>query len=76
MIEVRFILFSNRVLSQRVDGRKADQIDGKEATYNVWDLGRLFRFVAEVDRPEEIVVDLAKDIGGPVPALPAYMDDA
>ena len=42
----------------------------------MWDLGRLFRFATEGDRPEEIIVDLAKDFGGPVPALPAYMDDA
>ena len=30
------ILLSNRVLSDRVDGRAADEIEGKAVTYNVW----------------------------------------
>ena len=38
--KVRFFLISNRQLSERVDRREADELDGKTITYSVWDLRR------------------------------------
>ena len=42
--KVRLFLISNRELSERVDGRNADELDGRTVTYSVWDLRRLYRF--------------------------------
>ena len=37
---VRLILITNRELSERVDGRPADELDGRAITYSVWDIRR------------------------------------
>lgn len=74
--KVRLFLVSNRVLSTRVDGMAAGELDGIPVTYSVWDLGRLHRFVASGHGREEIEIDLEKDFNGPLSALPAHMKDA
>lgn len=70
---IRMILISNRELSDRVDGRKADQIDDRDVTYNVWDLKRLHRFATAGLGREEIEIDLKRDFGGVLPLLPAHL---
>ena len=42
--KVRLFLISNRVLSARVDGREAGELQGKPITYSVWDAERLRKF--------------------------------
>lgn len=74
--KVRLFLISNRVLSERVDGREAGEVNGVPITYSVWDLGRLYRFAASGHGREEIEIDLVKDFGGPVAALPAHLNEA
>ena len=68
--KVRLLLISNRELSKRVDGRPAGSLGEKRVTYSVWDLRRLHR-AASNPEPEAIEIDLVKDFGGPLPALPA-----
>ena len=68
--KVRLILVSNRELSERVDGRPAGVLEGKRVTYSVWDLRRLHRADTSSE-PEEMVLDLANDFGGPIAILPA-----
>ena len=68
--KVRFLLISNRELSERVDGRPAGRLAEKPVTYSVWDLRRLHR-AASNPEPEAIEIDLVKDFGGPLPILPA-----
>lgn len=68
--KVRLILVSNRELSDRVDGRPAGLLAGKRVTYSVWDLRRLHRADTSSE-PEEMVIDLANDFGGPIAILPA-----
>ncbi len=68
--KVRLILVSNRELSERVDGRPAGILEGKRVTYSVWDLRRLHRADTSSE-PEEMVLDLANDFGGPIAILPA-----
>lgn len=70
---VRMFLISNRELSERVDGRKADEIDGRTVTYSVWDIKRLHRTATDSQGREEIEVDLNGDFGGPIPLLPAHL---
>ncbi len=74
--KVRMLLISNRILSTRVDGRSAGEIKGIPLTYSVWDLGRLHRFVATGHEREEIEIDLVKEFGGPMAALPAHLKEA
>ena len=73
---VRLFLITNRALSERVDGRKADELDGRTITYSVWDIGRLYRQATVGHGREEIDVDLAGSFGGPLSVLPAQQSDA
>ena len=68
---VRLFLISNRVLSLRIDGREAGELDGVPVTYNVWDLGRMHRYAMSGREREAIEVDL-DHFGGPLPILPAH----
>ena len=68
---VRLFLITNRELSERVDGRDADQFDDRTITYSVWDIGRLYRQATVGHGREDIDVDLAGSFGGPLSALPA-----
>jgi len=74
--KVRLFLISNRLLSSRIDGRKAGSWDGVNVTYSVWDIARLHRFASANSEREEIHVDLEKDFGGSLPVLPAAMSDS
>lgn len=71
--KVRLLLISNRVLSDRVDGRQAGEIEGRDLTYSVWDIARLHRYAAEGHGREDIVIDLKKDFGRALPLLPAHL---
>ena len=72
IVKVRLLLVSNRVLSQRVDGRVEEELNDISITYNVWDLGRLYRYVASGHSREAIEIDLAKEFGGALASLPAH----
>ncbi len=69
---IRILLISNRELRLRVDGMKADKIDGRQVTYNVWDITRLHKFVKSGQSREEMVIDLEDDFNEPVALLPAH----
>ena len=73
MSRVRMILISNRVLSSRVDGLEAGELNGMPITYSVWDLGRVHRYDVSGQEREDIVVELSES-GGPLTLLPAHMD--
>lgn len=74
--KVRLFLISNRVLSARVDGREAGQLNGVPITYSVWDAERLRKFATSGAAREEIEIDLERDFGGPLALLPAHMNEA
>jgi hypothetical protein len=63
------------LLSSRIDGKAAGKFVGIEVTYNVWDIGRLHRYVASGAEREEILIDLEKDFGSPLPLLQAHIED-
>ena len=73
---VRLFLITNRALSERVDGREADELDGRTMTYSVWDIGRLYRQATVGHGREDIDVDLAGSFGGPLSVLPAQQPEA
>ena len=70
---IRMFLLTNRVLSERVDGRPADRYEGKAVTYSVWDVVRLHRFAVAGRGREDIEIDLEGDFGGALPLLPAHL---
>ena len=72
---VRLFLVTNRMLSSRVDGREAGQLQGVPITYSVWDLGRLHRFVTSGNEREDYMVNL-DEFGGPLLVLPAHLQQA
>ena len=74
--KVRLFLISNRELSDRVDRRDADDLDGKIITYSVWDISRLCRFLTVGHGREEIDIDLENDYGGSIPVLFAQHPNA
>ena len=73
---VRLFLITNRELSERVDGRAADELDGRTITYSVWDIRRLYRQATVGHGREDIEIDLEKDFGGPLTVLPAQQLEA
>ena len=75
-IKVRILLISNRILSARVDGREAGEVESVPVTFGVWDIDRLHRFVSSGRGREEIEIDLVKDFGGCLPALSAHLTEA
>ncbi len=74
--KVRILLISNRLLSERVDGRDAGEVQEVPVTYGVWDVGRLHRYLISGHGREDIEIDLAEDFGGALPVLPAHLDGA
>ena len=70
--KVRLFLVTNRMLSSRVDGREAGQLEGVPITYSVWDLGRLHRFITSGHEREDYMVNL-NEFGAPLSVLPAHM---
>ena len=73
---VRLFLITNRALSERVDGRAADELDGRTVTYSVWDIRRLYRQATSGHGREDIEIDLEEDFGGPLAVLPTQQADA
>ena len=73
---VRLFLITNRELSERVDGRQAEEFDGRTITYSVWDIRRLHRQATVGHGREDIDIDLEEDFGGPLPILPAQKNGA
>ncbi len=70
---IRMFLVSNRELSERVDGREAEEFDGRIITYSVWDIRRLHHFVTAGHGREKIEIDLQVDFGRALPLLPAHL---
>lgn len=70
---IRMFLLTNRVLSERVDGRPADRFDGKTITYSVWDVVRLHRFAVAGRGKEDIEIDLEGEFDTALPLLPAHL---
>ena len=74
--KVRLLLVGNRALSERVDGRPAGTIEGKQVTYSVWDIRRLHGLATVGQGREELEIDLVADFGGAIPVLPAQQPEA
>ena len=74
--KLRFLLVSNRALSERVDGRPAEVLEGRQVTYSVWDIRRLHGYATAGAAREDMEIDLVNDFGGPLSVLPAQQSVA
>lgn len=70
--KVRLLLISNRIMSERIDGRVTERLHDTPISYNVWDLGRLHRYVMSGRAREDIEIDLVNGFGGELAILPAH----
>lgn len=66
---VRFVILTNRTLSQRVDGKASGTIDDIPVSYSVWDLGRFHRFTSSTRERDTLEIDFVRDFGRGIPAL-------
>ncbi len=73
--KLRLLMVSNRVLSERINGRADGTIDGRPVLYSVWDMRRLHRFATSSAEREELEIDLIKDFGGALPVLPTQQTE-
>jgi hypothetical protein len=55
----------------RTEYREAEEIDGLEISFHIWDMRRLHRLVIAGQRREPIEVDLIERFGEPIPCLVA-----
>ncbi|MHB8794815.1 MAG: AIPR family protein [Candidatus Nanopelagicales bacterium] len=74
--KVKIVLMTDRVLSSRVDGIQAEELDGVPIVHTVWDIGRLYQLVVEGRGREEVEIDLVQEFGSGLAALPAHVGDA
>ena len=74
--KVKLILISNRQYIGRDDAVKLSPLGSTPITWSVWDLARFERFDRSGQAREEMVIDFAKDFGGPLPALKASQSGA
>jgi hypothetical protein len=74
--KVKLILVSNRQYIGRDDAVKLQELDDVPVTWSVWDLARFERFDRSGQAREDMVIDFARDFGGPLPALKASQTGA
>lgn len=73
--KVKLLLITNKKLSTRIDGRDEASVAGVPVVHSVWDGSRLATLLRGAGR-EEMIIDLAGEFGGAVPALKAYAPGA
>jgi len=68
------VLLTNARVSSRVEALPTAAVAGLPTSYEVWDLGRLYRLELSGREREDIEVDLTTVTSGGVPCLPAFAD--
>lgn len=74
--KIKLILVTNKINKSRTDAKPVGSIGGVPVTSNVWDLGRIQRFIAAGETREDLVIDFAEEFGEPIPVLKASYDGA
>lgn len=74
--KIKLILVTNKVNKSKTDAQPVGNIGEVPVTSNVWDLGRIQRFVEAGQTREDLVVDFAEEFGEPIPVLKASFDGA
>lgn len=76
LTKIKLILVTNKVNKSKADAQPVGQIGDVPVTSNVWDLGRIQRFIEAGQTREDLVIDFAEDFGEPIPVLKASFDGA
>lgn len=74
--KIKLILVTNRINKSRTDAQPVGKIGEVPVTSNVWDLGRIQRFIEAGQTREDLVIDFAADFGEAIPVLRASFDGA
>lgn len=74
--KIKLILVTNKINKSKTDAQPVGSIGDVPVTSNVWDLGRIQRFLAAGQTREDLVIDFAEDFGEPIPVLKASFDGA
>ena len=72
--KIKLIVVTNKINKSKTDAQPVGTIGEIPVTSNVWDLGRIQRFVEAGQTREELVIDFAEDFGEPIPILKASYD--
>lgn len=68
---LNFILFSERVLSERIKELPDSVVEGISASYQVWDVSRLERLRNSSGQKESLDLDFEELFGASIPCIPA-----
>lgn len=71
--KVNFFIFSERILSDRLQSLESNRVCGIEANYSVWDISRLHRQRSSRSHKEALDIDLRSAFGTGLPCLPAHI---
>jgi len=74
--KIKLILVTNRINKSKTDAKPVGKIGEIPVTSNVWDLGRIQRFIEAGQTREDLVIDFAEDFGEAIPILRASLDGA
>ncbi|MEI5688949.1 AIPR family protein [Sphingomonas kyungheensis] len=74
--KIKLILVTNRINKSKTDAQPVGKIGEIPVTSNVWDLGRIQRFIEAGQTREDLVIDFAEDFGEAIPILRASFDGA
>ena len=75
-VSIKLIIATNAVTTARVDAFSAGTVDGKNVTFNVWDLSRLKKYIEQGQVRENLAIDFKKEYGGGLPILKAFGSSA
>lgn len=74
--KIKLIVVTNQINKAKTDAQPVGRIGEVPVTSNVWDLGRIQRFIAAGQTREDLVIDFAEDFGEAIPVLRASFDGA
>jgi hypothetical protein len=69
---IRFFLITNALLSKRVTPIESNEFREIKCSYNVWDIGRIFRIESSGKAREDLIVDFRLKSPNGIPCLPAF----
>lgn len=73
---LNLILFSERFLSDRIQGIPDSAVAGVPASHSVWDISRLHRLRSSSNHKEPLDLNFEEMFGRSIPCLPAYLGTA
>ncbi|GAA0373459.1 AIPR family protein [Bowmanella denitrificans] len=70
---LRFTLFSERLLSERINELSDSEVAGITASYQIWDISRLHRQRSSRNHKEPLDLDFEQMFGSGISCLPAHL---